>query len=149
MKALTEPLSEQRCVGEFLYELARLLERPGIESHLWNIGRCMDACSTLRIAGATNFFAAAGLAAHNGRAIGPTAKQKQAEQRREIIWSIANKFWSKSPIHRYDAANTAAAIASEANQMLRATKLLPPTKNGLSVKTISDYIRTSISGKSI
>lgn len=149
LNALTEPLSKQRCTGELLFALTDLLAQPGIEPLLFKICLCMDAYSTLRIAGATNFFAAAGMAAQKGRAIGPATKRKQAEQRKEIISSIANKFWSTSPIHRFDATNTAAAIVEEVNEALALAKLLPSTKKGLSVKTISDGIRASVRGKII
>lgn len=140
----TEPLSEQRCVVDALYWLTELLSQPGIEPFLENIAACVHSFSTLRIAGATNAFAAAGMAAQKGRAVGPAAKQKQAAQRRQVVWAIANEYWSTSQIHRGDAANTAAAIRDQVNEELHAKALLPGGKKGLSVKTISDHIRVCI-----
>ena len=142
---LTEPLSEARCVGDALYKLTNLLSRPGVEAFLDDIAPCIQAFSTLRIAGPTNAFATAGMAARKGRAAGPAAKQRQAAQRREVTWAIANKYWSTSPLHRGDAANTAAAIRDEVNRELCAKVLLPRGKESLSVKAINDYIRACIS----
>lgn len=149
LEALTEPLTKQRCVGDLLWALTELLKRPGIEPHLGHIVRCMTAFRTSGIAGAPNFFAAAGMAARKGRAVGPTAKQEQAAQRREAIRPLVCEFWQSSPLYRDDATNTAAALADRINQLLHQKGLLPRAKKRLSVKTINDYIRKLIRGKSI
>jgi len=149
LEALTEPLTKQRCVGDLLRALTQLLECPSVEPYLPHIARCMSAASALKIAGETNFFATAGIAAHRGRAAGPTAKQQQAVERREAIRPLVSEFWRTSPIHRKDAANTAAALVVSINQVLRDKGLLPRGKKDLSAKTISDYIRALIRGKSI
>jgi hypothetical protein len=143
--ALTEPLTEARFVGDALYRLTNLLSSPGVEPFLEDIAACIQAVSTLRIAGSMNAFATAGMAARKGRAAGPAAKQRQAAQRREVTWAIANRYWRNSPLHRGDAANTAAAIREEVNRELRAKGLLPRGKEGLSVKALNDYIRAYIS----
>jgi hypothetical protein len=149
LKALTEPLTKQRSAGDLLWALTELLNRPGIEPNLWHVSQCLTAFRRFGIAGAPNFFATAGIAARKGRAVGPTAKRQQAGGRREAIRPLVCKFWETSPIHRNDAANTAAALAVPINQVLRDQGLLPRAKKRLSVKTINDYIRELIRGKSI
>jgi hypothetical protein len=148
MKDLTQPLSEKRQVGEALWDLDLLLRRKGIDQHLWHIAQVVASLSTLRIAGATNIMASAGMAAKKARSLGPAAKRAEAAKKRAVIHDFADRLRASKPQYRGDASNTAAVIADDVNKVLVERRLLP---NGgrMSVKTIADHLRKRIGGKSL
>lgn len=149
LEALTEPLSEKRLLGEALWDLDQLLRRKGIDEHLWHIAQLVSSMGTLRIAGATNAMAAAGMAARNGRLLGPEARRAKAALRHEVIRDLAAKLWAVAPKYKGDASNTAATIAYDVNSELAKRNLLPAGKDGMSVKTVADHLRTIIGDKHI
>jgi hypothetical protein len=149
LEALTEPLSEKRLLGEALWDLDQLLKRKGIDEHLWHIAQLVSSMGTLRIAGATNAMAAAGMAARNGRLLGPKARREKAAIRHEVIKDLAARLWAVAPKYEGDASNTAATIVYDVNSELAKRGLLPAGKDGMSVKTIADHLRTIIGDKRI
>jgi hypothetical protein len=140
---LTEPLTNERAAANLLSDLNEVLELQGIDEHLWHIGQLMESYAAFRMVGPVNSAAAAGLAAEKARAAGPAKKQERAQQVRALIRERALSAWSRRPILRGDASNTAACILSEVNESLRAHGLLRPGKDGLSAKTIADHISAS------
>jgi hypothetical protein len=146
VRELTEPLSRARLAGEFLFELLNLLRRDGIGNHLKNIGWLIQSYHPYMIAGWINSLATAELEARKSRANGPRIRKARAGEVRRIIGKHARQYWKLHPNYSGDASNTARQIADSVNKILRTRKLLPLSKRGLSSKTISDYIRTSVNG---
>jgi hypothetical protein len=143
LRDMTEPLSRGRLAGELLLDLLILLERDGIDKHLRQISRVIDAYSSYELAG-VNSLATAELEARKSRANGPRIKKARAEEVRRIIGEQAQQYWKLHPNYSGDASNTAPQIADSLNEILRTRKLIPLSKTGLSSKTISDHIRTSM-----
>jgi len=146
VEKLTEPLSPERAAGALLLAIIDLLNRVGIEEHLWHILQVMQKASDYRITGSINYLAYQGVLARKARSAGPKARQSKAKDMRRIIWAHAEQRWSRYGAMKGDASNTAAAIAGDVNSELRAQGLLPPEKAGLSVKTIGDHIRAGFRG---
>ncbi len=147
--ALTEPLSQERCVGDYLDALTRLLDEPGAEPLLWHVGGCINAAVMSKLARPINEYATAGILARGSRAAGPKAQRDRAARCREVIAEHVRSLWLAFPIFKGNAINSAAKVAVAVNRDLVESSLLPPGKSGLSVKTIGDHIRTLISAKKL
>ena len=148
LEQLTEPLTDERAAGELLWDITQLLDRKGIDEHLWHIEQAMRSYASLRMLGPINSAAADGIAARKARAAGPASRRERAKTIREVIGKRTLQYWSIKPIFRNDASNTARAIASGVNLELRKSHLLPLSKKGLSAKTIADHIRALMRDKS-
>jgi hypothetical protein len=142
----TRPLSYCRRTAEFLWELNQLLTRPGIETHLFNIWRLVDAHWSYRLGVRINSLAESALAAERARAAGPESRKRQAAARRDVICRQAEQFWEAHPALRGDNSNTAHQIEDSVNAELRELKLLRPGGRR-SAKTIGDQMRLGFGGK--
>lgn len=142
--ALTEPLSQERCVGDYLNALTRLLDKPSAEPLLWHVAECINAAIISKLAGPINLYATAGISARRCRAKGPKTNRNKAAQRKEITERLVLKLWAISPIYKGSALISATMIEGELNQELQAKKLHPRGRVTLARKTICDYIRAVI-----
>ena len=148
LEQLTEPLTDERAAGELLWDVTQLLNRKGIDEHLWHVEQTMRSFASLRMLGPINSAAADGIAARKARAAGPASRRERAKAVRDVIGKRALHYWLVNPILRNEASNTARSIASGVNAELRKSRLLPLSKKGLSAKTIADHIRALMRDKS-
>lgn len=147
VKDLTQPLSRGLLAGELLESLNCLLDRPGIDEHLWHICQVMEDYHSYQVGGNISRLAASGLASQKARATGPLARKRRTAETRQIIWKCVQTFWDKHPAYRGDATNTASRIADLVNAELRELGLLRQPDGRLSNKTISDHIRANSRGQ--
>jgi hypothetical protein len=145
LEELTEPLSVERTMGELLCQTIQLLGRPGIDKDLWHAMQYAQKLSSFQIS-RVNYVAHLGMAGRQARAAGPQARRVRAAQVAEIIRTCASACWRRNSSLRHVANLTAEQIKDEVNSQLRSLSLLSRGKNGLSVKTIADYIRKEIRG---
>jgi hypothetical protein len=144
LEEITDPLSKDRTAGDLLEALTHLIQRKGVDDHLWHISQVLIAHRRYCIAGRINTLAANGMAGQRARAAGPATRRERALEVRRVICERTSRYWVERPILKGDASNTAAAIADEVNIALRTKGLLPSKKLGLSPKTIGDHIRAGI-----
>jgi hypothetical protein len=146
---LTEPLSEGRRGADLLWYLNLLLDRPGIDEHLWHINQFVHHYFDFQVGGKINRMAIAGSKAVTARKAGPEAKKVRKLIVQEIVCTYAEEFWRRQPLYRNDASNTADCICDSVNEELGRRELLPKSGRTLKKKTIADHIREGLCSKKL
>jgi hypothetical protein len=146
ISSLTEEFSPERQTAELLYQVAALLSEPGVDPYLVRAGALMYAYGNFVLAGDVNRLAHQAMLAKEARAAGPRARHNRAQAIRQIVAEEAQKSWSTHALRKGDVITTAVSIAPQVNKRLKSENLLPANKDGLSAKTIADYIRKIMQG---
>jgi hypothetical protein len=144
--SLTEEFSHERQAAKLLYQIVALLSEPGIDPYLMRVRALMYAYGDFVLAGDVNRLAHQAMVAKEARALGPRARQKRSQAVHQIVADEARKYWAGAALRKGDVITTAVSIAPQVNKRLKSENLLPVNKDGLSAKTIADYVRKIMQG---